>query len=64
LDVPITLDEIKTAIRLLKNGKAVGCDGIMNEVLKFGGDIFQNCIWKLFNNVFESELFPEQWLKG
>ncbi len=36
-DQPITETEFPTAIRQLKNGKAVGEDGIPNEFLKNGG---------------------------
>ena len=34
----ITLDEVKKVMHDLKRGKAVGIDGIMNEVLKYVGE--------------------------
>ena len=34
LDADITAEEVKAAIRHLKNGKAAGPDGIIGEILK------------------------------
>ena len=38
LDSPIQLDEVQVALDNLKRGKACGIDGIVNEILAFGGD--------------------------
>src|SRR6185437_11662965 len=38
LDYPISLEEVRLVVKKLRNGKAVGLDGIFNEVFKFGGD--------------------------
>jgi hypothetical protein len=64
LDYPISLAEVKKAIHKLKKGKAVGIDGIFNEVLKFGGDQAVHSLWKLYNHVFSSENFPVDWARG
>ena len=64
LDYPITLEEVKKAVKGLKNGKAVGIDGIFNEVWKFGGDSVVQYLWKLYDQVFESEYFPVEWARG
>ena len=39
-------------------------DGIFNEVFKFGGEQTTIYLWKLFQKIFASEAFPEQWSKG
>ena len=33
-----SLDEVRLVVKNLKKGKAVGVDGIFNEVFKYGGD--------------------------
>ena len=38
LDEPITMEEVKKAIQELRRGKAPGVDGVVNEVLKYGGE--------------------------
>ena len=38
LDNPFTLEEVTDAISKLKESKAVGIDGIMNETFKYGGE--------------------------
>ncbi len=64
LDHPITLEEVQDAIKKLKKGKAVGVDGIFNEVFKCGDEQVATYLWKLFQLVFESEQFPEDWARG
>ena len=36
----------------------------MNEVLKYGGDVFLSAVHKLYTVVFDSEVFPVQWAQG
>ena len=44
-----------------KNGKAAGKDEITREMIKGGGDRVVDCIWRLCNMAFESEVVPEDW---
>jgi hypothetical protein len=64
LDQPITLQEVQLAISKLKKGKAVGLDGMFNEIFKCGGEQVSIHLWKLYQAVFESETFPEIWVRG
>ena len=64
LDSSITLEEVKLAIRDLKRGKAVGIDGIMNEVFKYSGELVATYLWKLFDFIFTNEDFPLDWSRG
>jgi hypothetical protein len=35
LNSPITIEEIKTVVKGLKNGKSSGIDGVINEYIKY-----------------------------
>ena len=64
LNKPITLDEVKTAIKKLNNHKAGGLDGVLPEMLKNGGDEVALFLTKLFNKVFDSGTYPTEWAKA
>ena len=62
LNDPFSEDEVKRSISNLKNNKAAGVDGVLNEYLK---NIPDNCITffcKLFNLVLDTGIIPEKWL--
>ena len=61
LDFPVQLDEVEEVVKKLKNGKAMGLNNIMNEVFKFGGVDVTRYLWKLFDLVFQNEVFPNEW---
>ena len=60
------VEEIKKAIKILKNNKSPSLfDNILNEYLKYAdNDCFLLIICKLFNVILESGVFPEVWTKG
>ena len=64
LDRDITLEEVKEVVKELAIGKAAGVDGIVNELLKYGGDKMWKSIWYLCNMCFEKEKIPEEWMEG
>ena len=64
LDVAITSDEILSAIKCLNLNKANGVDGILNEYLIHCKDVLMPCLVTLFNNIFQSGLYPEIWSRG
>ena len=64
LGAQISLVEVKQVLKIIKAGKAAGCDEIMVEWLKFGGDRMTYALWVLCNSVWLSEKCPEEWSKG
>ena len=54
LNSPITSEEVKFAASKLRNGKAVGPDGIPNELLKYATSSFYDRFATLLNRCFET----------
>lgn len=61
LDKPITLNEVEGAIRLLKDNKAPGTDGIPSEFIKSVNRELAATLKDIFNSLFDLGSFPEQW---
>ena len=57
----ITVDEVKLALKLMKNGKASGEDGLPVEILKAGGENTVEWLTRLFNTAYREEKVPEDW---
>ena len=64
LDREIDREEVGKAVKTLKTGKAGGFDGIINEMLKNGGEDMIDLLWSLLKKVFEAECIPSSWSKG
>ncbi|MCG8032789.1 MAG: hypothetical protein JAZ03_11525 [Candidatus Thiodiazotropha taylori] len=64
LDLPISVDEICTAINQLSNGKSSGPDRLLNEFFIYGKDVLMPYLHILFNKLFTSSHFPEVWSMG
>ena len=65
LDSDITFDEVKTAVRCLKNGKATGLDNIPADFIKAGGEDFcEQVIFPMISIVWITEVYPKPWRKG
>ena len=66
INIPITLEEIKKAARILKNNKSSGIDMILNEHIKHSLELphIQQLYLKLFNLVFDTGHIPEAWSIG
>jgi hypothetical protein len=56
--LPVTQEEIRDQLRLLKTGKAPGPDGIVNEHLKYAGHSLTIHLCRLFNLIIECEYMP------
>ena len=64
LNSKITQEEILQAIRGLNNGKATGCDSILNEYIKSTSHTFLPLYEIFFNTILDTGFFPEQWSIG
>ncbi|MEW8548380.1 MAG: reverse transcriptase family protein, partial [Candidatus Thiodiazotropha sp.] len=64
LNVEISLLEINSAVKQLKNGKSAGPDLFLNEFFKNGTNTLLNYVHKLFNRIFEIGYFPDKWSDG
>ena len=64
LDRQISVKEVEKIVKRLKNGKASGVDGIVNEILKFGGDNMNKLLHELCKIIFETEMVPDDLLVG
>ena len=69
MDLPISVEkpskeEIKKAIRTLKNGKAAGPDGIPAEALKADIDTATDILHNLFAKIWDEEKVPADWREG
>ena len=57
--IRITMTDVKNTIKSLKKGKAGDEFGWKNEILIHGGEMIQEGIMMMFNEVNEKELIPE-----
>jgi Reverse transcriptase (RNA-dependent DNA polymerase) len=62
LDVDFTSEEIGKAIGQLPNGKAA--PGIVNELIKAGGQPMLNSVTRLFNKLWTANVVPKGWGEG
>ena len=63
LDVPISRNEVRNAIKSLKDIKR-WVDNLVNEILKYGGDGIGDATWSLCHEMFRLERIPEDWARG
>ena len=64
LNCPITMEEVQNMVANLKTGKAPGLDMISAELLKNLHYKLYIVFVRLFNRVFQSGDFPEEWAIG
>ena len=64
LDAQLTFDEIKWMINKLRSGNATGIDEIIEELLKDFDEDTVIILVKIFNKLFDSGDFPEEWALG
>ena len=58
---PIGRAEVEMRMGKLKNGKVISKDEITGEMIKGGGDMVVNWIWRLCNMAFENGVVPKDW---
>ena len=64
LDKGIEKGEITKCLRNLKNSKTGGSDGIVGELLKYGGFGMVHLLEQLFSVIWQEEIVPRQWREG
>ena len=64
LNQPFSETEIRQFVKNLKNNKASGIDGILNEFIKHSLDLMLPLYLKLFNKILDTGELPEDWLTG
>ena len=59
----LTMEEVRKAVTVkrLKNGKARGDDGIVAELLKYGGEVEINWLFEVVTEVWMEKKVPEDW---
>ncbi len=60
-DKEFTMGEVRKVVTKVKNDKAPGLDGVVNEVVK--NEVCIKFLAALFNKCFSSGILPSQWLK-
>ena len=60
----ITIDEVRNAIKEMKNGKSPGDDGIPVEVVKARGERVLWHMLKICNAPYVNEIAPSDWQRG
>ena len=51
-------------LRKLKNNKTGGSDGLVGELLKYGGSGMVDLLQQLFSVIWREEIVPPQWREG
>ena len=64
LDKEVEKGEIAKCVRKLKNNKTGGSDGIVGELLKYGGSGMVDLLEQLFSVIWQEEIVPRQWRDG
>ena len=64
LDRQMNREEIAQCVKKLKNNKTGRCDGIVWELLKYGGSGMVCLLEQLFSVIWCEELVPRQWQEG
>ena len=63
-DYPILREEVETAIRSLKNGKAAGVDNVPAELIKNGGETVTDILLKICNKIWQTGEWPTPWTQS
>ena len=64
LDASIELHEVTKAVKQLRNGKAVGVDGVPIELIKLGGVAVTSALCRMLNLFLRYERTPREWSRG
>lgn len=59
-----TINEVRTAIKKLKNNKAAGIDDMPGEIVKYGGERLVEEIFELIREIWNKEQIPMEWTES
>lgn len=60
----LKIEEIREVIKRLKDGKAIGGDGVPNEVWKYKGGELENWLGEICKKVWSRKGWPRDWSEG
>ena len=60
----ISREDVKKATESMKKGKAVGCSGLLIDLIKHLGECGVDMIHEILKKVWEEEQMPEEWKKS
>ena len=60
----VTREEVVSALRKMRNGKAAGQSGVVNEMLRAAGDIGVDWLTDLCNSIISERKIPEDWRRS
>ncbi|XP_076034588.1 uncharacterized protein LOC143021181 [Oratosquilla oratoria] len=60
----ITSNEVKAAIKRMKNGKSAGCDGLPAEIFKEGEETLLPYLVSMFNAAYKTATVPAEWRRS
>ena len=58
------LDEVRKAIKELKNDKSLGIDEVTSELIKNAGESVEYFFYKLCTKIWNERTWPEDWVKS
>ena len=61
---PLLLEEVRKAIKELKNDKSPGIDEVTAELIKNGGENVEYFFYKLCTKIWSERRWPEDWVKS
>ena len=64
LSKEVFYERLRTAISSLKNGKSGSVDSLIPELFKVCHNQLAPMLCKLFNYIFDNNIYPEIWRKG
>lgn len=60
-NIVINKEDVKEALKKLRNRKSPGLDGITNELLKYGGESITDQLTTLINKILHFHRIPDEW---
>ena len=63
-EIVISSCELESALGRMRNGRAVGLDGVAAEAWKYGGEGLREAIRGMFNEIGREGMMPVSWSRG